>query len=428
MLLKLYTILTFIASPVIELYLLKRKKNGKEDVKRFPERFGYAVVPRPDGTLVWIHAASVGEALSVLPIINKLSESHRNVNFLLTTGTTTSAKLVENRLPQRVFHQYVPVDTPLAVKRFLKHWQPNLALWVESELWPNLVVQTSTKCPMILVNGRISDKSYLTWQRYKSLGKELLEQFALTLPQSKLDAERFVNLGAKNVKYLGNIKYDAPALSSDSKKMAELVSQIGERPLWLAASTHNNEEQKIASIHKELKEDCPNLLTIIAPRHPKRAAEILQDIKAIGLSVAVRSKAQPIEGDTDIYIADTLGELGIFYRLVPIVFIGGSLVNNGGQNPLEAARLDCSIVYGLHMENFMEIKHEMEQAGAAICVNNQSDLQQAVHELMRKPQKQEALVKAAHKVVDSKAGVLDAYVEQIDTYLNKVKNKASKAA
>jgi 3-deoxy-D-manno-octulosonic-acid transferase len=427
MLLKIYTLLTFIGSPFIDLYLLKRRKNGKEDAIRFAERFGYAAFPRPQGTLVWIHAASVGETLSVLPIINKLSESHKDVHFLLTTGTVTSAKLIETRLPQRAFHQYIPVDMPLAVKRFLKHWQPNLALWVESELWPNLVTQTGQKCPMILVNGRISDNSYLKWQRYKSLGKEILKNFALILPQSKLDAERFENLGAENVKYLGNIKYDAPALSSDPKKMSELLKQVGERPVWLAASTHKNEEYMIASIHKELKEDYPNLLTIIAPRHPKRANEIIEDIKEIGLNVVVRSKEQPITADTDIYLADTLGELGTFYRLVPIVFIGGSLVNNGGQNPLEPAKLDCSIIYGLHMDNFKEIKYEMEQANAALCVKDQSDLKQTVHEMIMDSRKQEELAQAARKVVDSKAGVLDAYVEQINSYLNDVKNTSSEA-
>jgi len=428
MLLKIYKFLTFIGSPLIDLYLLKRKKTGKEDARRFPERLGYAAFPRPKGTLVWVHAASVGEALSVLPIIKKLSARHEEVNFLLTTGTTTSAKLIESRLPDKAFHQYVPVDMPLAVRRFLKHWKPDLALWVESELWPNLVTQTGKKCPMILVNGRISDNSYRKWQRYRSLGQQILSRFTLTLPQSNIDAERFEDLGARNVKYLGNIKFDAPALPSDSQKMGELISQVGERPVWLAASTHEGEEKMIANIHKELKEENPELLTIIAPRHPKRVSDIIKDIKEFELNVAIRSKEENIEEETDIYIADTLGELGVFYRLVPIVFIGGSLVDKGGQNPLEAARLDCTIIYGPYMDNFKEIKSEIEDAHAAVCVNNKNNLQETVLELIKDHERQENLAKAAHKLVDDKSGVLDSFVEEIIPYLDKVSGKKEEAA
>jgi 3-deoxy-D-manno-octulosonic-acid transferase len=378
--------------------------------------------------LVWVHAASVGEALSVLPIIKKLSDANDEVNFLLTTGTTTSAKLIESRLPDKAFHQFVPVDMPLAVRRFLKHWKPDLALWVESELWPNLVTQTGKKCPMILVNGRISDNSYRKWLRYKSLGQQILRRFALTLPQSKLDADRFEALGARNVKYFGNIKFDAPALPSDSQKMGELVSQVGERPVWLAASTHDNEEKMIANIHKEIKEENPELLTIIAPRHPKRMAEIVKSIKETGLKIAVRSQEEPIKDDTDIYIADTLGELGVFYRLVPIVFIGGSLVDKGGQNPLEAARLDCTIIYGPYMDNFKEIKNELEDAEAVICVNNQADLKNTIEELIKDHERQDNLAKAAHKLVDEKSGVLNSYVDEISKYLEKITDKSDKAA
>jgi 3-deoxy-D-manno-octulosonic-acid transferase len=417
MMLKIYQLLTYLSGPLIDLYLLKRKAAGKEDQKRFPERLGHAAFPRPEGTLVWVHAASVGEALSVLPIIKKLSVGHENVNFLLTTGTTTSAKLVESRLPDKAFHQYVPIDRISAVRRFLKHWRPNLALWVESELWPNLVTQTGKHCPMILLNGRISDDSYKNWLRYKSLSQQVMSCFTLTLPQSKHDAERFEKLGARNVKYIGNIKFDAPALPSDSQKMGALIGQIGQRPVWLAASTHDNEEEMIAAIHKELKEAHPELLTIIAPRHPKRSNEIVKLISENGLNVALRSKEQPITEDTDIYIADTLGELGVFYRLVPIVFIGGSLVDRGGQNPLEAARLDCTIIYGPYMDNFIEIKREMEAVHAAVCVKDKASLQATIEELITDHAKQEELAKAAHKLVDDKAGVLDAFVNEIVPYI-----------
>jgi 3-deoxy-D-manno-octulosonic-acid transferase len=419
MILTLYRLLTRLAGPIIAIYLLKRKRAGKEDSARFKERFGYASLQRPNGQLVWIHAASVGEALSVIPLINKLAGLNNDINFLLTTGTTSSAKMVENRLAKNAFHQYVPIDTIGAVNRFLAHWQPNLALWVESEFWPNLVTKGAKSCPVILINARISDSSYVKWQRYSSLGKQILGCFSLCLAQSKQDADRLVVLGAANVKYEGNIKYDSPPLPFDLLAMDNMVKMIGKRTIWMAASTHPWEEKIIAQIHKNLKNQHPDLLTIIAPRHPKRAEEILNDIAPLGLNIAMRSKDEAITKDTDIYLADTLGELGLFYRLSPVVFIGGSLVPRGGQNPLEAARLDCSIIFGPYMYNFTEIKAEFLDKNAAIVISDNESLQNAVEEFISDSDKQQKLASAAMDVVKEKSGILDAFVREITPYLKK---------
>ena len=428
MILKLYQLLTSVAAPFIELYLHKRKKNGKEDAQRFEERFGNAAFPRPEGSLIWVHAASVGESLSILPMIQKLLDKLENTHLLLTTGTTTSAKMIESRLPDRAFHQYVPIDTTPSVNRFLKHWKPDLAIWVESELWPNLVVQTAKQCPLMLANGRMSDSSYRNWRKYRSLSQQVLSRFSLVLPQSKHDGERFENLGARNVKYLGNIKFDAPPLPSDSQKMGEIVNMIGQRPVWLAASTHEGEEKIVASVHKEIKENHPELLTIIAPRHPKRLDDIMETIKESDLNIAVRSRNDEITEDTDIYIADTIGEMGILYRLVPIVFIGGTLVEHGGQNPLEAARLNCVIIYGPYMDNFIEIRRELEERNAAISITNETSLKNAVEEVIFDHEKQEDLMQKSSDLVKEKSGVVDAYITEITPYLDRIAVKNNEAS
>ncbi|MDB2415069.1 3-deoxy-D-manno-octulosonic acid transferase [Rickettsiales bacterium] len=421
MLLKLYQIMTSLAAPLIGLYLLHRKKLGKEDPLRFRERLGKASVPRPNNKpLLWIHAASVGESLSVMPVINKISQTYPNITILLTTGTVSSAKMVESRLPDNAFHQYVPIDRILIIRRFLNYWRPNLAIWVESELWPNLVTETGKYCPMILLNGRISDSSFKKWKRYYSLGKHILSRFSLSLAQSKHDAARLEELGARNVKYIGNLKFDSAALPADPKKMGDMVAPIGERPVWLAASTHAGEEEMVAAVHKQLKEKHPDLLTIIAPRHPQRSNEILDMLTDLGLSVSRRSFEQTIKDETDIYLADTLGEMGIFYRLVPTVFIGGSLVEHGGQNPLEAARLECAIVFGPYMDNFAEIRNELLNNNAALKVRNEDELRDAIDELIVDHDKHDQLASAALDLMDSKIGVLDKTMEELASHIEKI--------
>lgn len=409
----LYRYLTFVLSPCIALYLRYRLYKGKEDLKRFPERFGESVMPRPEGKLLWIHAASVGEALSILPLIKQMASYAVDWRILLTTGTVSSARLMAERLPDTILHQFVPIDTPQAVKRFLHHWHPNLALWTESEFWPNLIMETYRYCPLLLINARISDRSFQTWQRYSGLCRYLLSCFTLCFPQSQQDEQRLRILGAKHIHFIGNLKCDAPALPGDPEKIALLRTLTDNRPLWLAASTHAREEKMIADAHHHLKQQFPNLLTIIAPRHPHRRDEILKDLSPFHFSIACRSKEGPITPQTDIYLADTLGELGIFYRIAPIVFMGGTLIPHGGQNPLEAARLQCAILAGPSMENFKEIATEMIERNALLQVKDTSELQEILSGLLASPDQQTLLAAQALTFATEKSGIIKNYIQEI---------------
>ncbi len=413
---KIYRLITIIFAPLVRIYLFWRKKNDREDNIRFKERFGRPSMERPAGKLIWIHGASVGESLSIFPLIAILADKYPDVNFLITTGTVTSAKLIASRLPPKTIHQYVPVDILPYVTHFIKHWHPDLALWVESELWPNLITGISKNCPLIMINGRISPKSYASWQKYGSFIKEILKCFSLCLAQSQHDAQRLKDLGANNVKYSGNIKYDAPALPFDTEKLAQLTKLLSNRPCFIAASTHKNEEKIIAAVHAQLKAKYPALLTIIIPRHPTRCNEILEDISTYNLDVSVRSKGQLFNDKTDIYLADTMGELGIFYRLANIVFIGGSLVQHGGQNPLEAARLGCAIITGPYTFNFVEIKREFDEKNAIITVNDAQSLAAAINDLLENTEKTANMIASAYELVNEKNGILKTVVEEISSY------------
>lgn len=409
-----YRVLTLLATPLVWLYLHKRRMMGKEHPQRMGERFGKASFPRPEGKLIWLHAASVGEAHSIVPLIKKLTEQYPRANVLLTTGTVTSAKLMDTKLPERAYHQFVPVDTWPAVSRFLRHWQPDVAVWTESELWPNLMLMTRARhCQMALLNARMSLRSYHVWTRFpRSIGA-LVRAFDLVCPQSDDDAERYRAFGARNLHMLGNIKHDSPPLPADSKAMAALLPQMGERQVWVASSTHSGEEALIAEAHGKLVGDHPSLLTIIAPRHPQRGSKIAVELGEMGYQVALRSRGDALDESTDIYIADTLGELGIFYRIAGTVFIGGSLVPHGGQNPLEPARLDCALLIGPHTDNFTAICSELESRKALLRVQNVSELVAEVHSLLRDHSRQEAFAHTALKLAQDKQGVLTQVLETL---------------
>jgi 3-deoxy-D-manno-octulosonic-acid transferase len=424
--LKLYKFFSIALSPIIDSYLYYRKKNGKEDVARFNERIGKPSFPRPTGALIWVHAASVGEAISVLPLINKISNDHNSINILLTTGTITSSKVLESKLPKNIIHQYVPIDKYYVVKRFLKHWSPDLAIWVESELWPNMLTETKkTGCPMVLVNARMSENSYDKWKKHKKFSRDIISSFSKCLVQTEEDAKRFIEIGAVKVEVVGNLKYEAPALPADPAETGKLVSMIGDRPIWLAASTNKGEEEVLHFVHEKLSEKYDKLLTIIVPRHPDRCKEVVEAFKGKNLKIAVRSKGEPIEKSTNIYIADTIGEMGIFYRLSEIVFMGGSLVEHGGQNPLEAARLECAILSGSNTSNFKSIYKELSDANGVLIVKDAGDLVAKIDSLLIDHDKLEALSSNAYNFIDSKSGMLDEYIEQLKPYLNPLKAVSS---
>jgi 3-deoxy-D-manno-octulosonic-acid transferase len=416
--LKLYKFASKILGPAIDGYLLYRKRKGKEDSERFDERIGKASIARPEGKLVWVHAASIGEAISVIPLIKRIQAENEYLNFLFTTGTVTSSKILQNKLPKNIIHQYVPVDRYHAVRRFLDHWRPNLAIWVESELWPNLVTETREDgCPIVLVNGRMSSDSYEKWKKYNNFVQNILSQFSLCAVQTEDDATKFKEHGAKNVIVAGNLKYEAPALPADPGETGKLINMIGDRQIWLAASTNKGEEEYISFVHEKISEKHDKLLTIIAPRHPERSAEISSALSAKGLNVALRSKGDEITSETNVYLADTVGEMGIFYRLCGIVFMGGSLIERGGQNPLEAARLECAILSGMNTQNFQEIYSELEKNSAVMTVKDAADLGTKIDLLLSDHDRQEALANAALKFIESKAGIIDRYMELLLPYL-----------
>ena len=412
---KLYKYLTVFLEPIIWLYLRHRLKKGKEDPMRFRERFGYASMPRPRGKLIWIHAASVGESLSVLPLIERLCVRYPEHHILLTTVTVTSANLVASRLPIRALHHYLPVDALRPVRRFLKYWKPDAALWVESELWPNLLMEThATKTPMLLINARISDKSYEQWKRYKTLAQQLLPCFDCVLAQTERVQQRFQKLGAPRVEYVGNLKYDAPKLPFAADQLDLLKRAIGSRKIWVAASTHPGEEAMIIATHYALKKQFPDILTFIAPRHPKEG----DTIRALAGQHAVqRSRKEIILPNTEFYIADTLGELGLFFSLSRIVFMGGSLVQRGGHNPLEPVRMGSAVITAPYIHHFTEMFEELDSTGGLVRVADQPGLVKAVTELLQNPAQLEALVEGGRKAVDAHAGVLEHVLNILATYL-----------
>jgi 3-deoxy-D-manno-octulosonic-acid transferase len=417
----LYRALTWPLPPLVIPYLRRRRWRGKEDGLRLAERRGLAGVARPPGPLVWIHAASVGEATAVLRLIERLTELRPKLEVLLTTGTVASAQLLDKRLPPRARHQFVPVDLPLWTRRFLDHWRPDLALWVESELWPNLVLGTRARgIPMMLISGRLSANSYRRWRRCPALIRPMLGAFAQCLAQDSEQAERLGRLGGRNVTALGDLKAAGNPLPADPELLEQLCRQIGERPRWLAASTHPGEEEIAAAAHRRLAGDHPGILTLIAPRHPARGEGIATMLGDFGLKVARRTQGEPITADTDIYLADTIGELGLFYRLAGIAFVGGSLTPRGGHNPLEAARLGCAVLHGPDMSNCVTMAAALAEGGAAETVRNAEELARAVALLLSDPQFCNARVVAGRRTAAVGEGVLDAVLTRLAPWLDRI--------
>lgn len=409
----------FLYPVLIKRYIEKRKKMGKEDVKRFNERVGRPTMKRPEGRLVWLHGASVGESISMLPLINKLLEIYPDIHVMVTTGTTTSAEVMAKRLPERAFHQYLPIDNPVFTTRFVRYWQPTIALWFESEFWPAILSTIKRKnIPLILINGRISNKTFKRWQQFEYIIKELLGCFNACLGQSEEDAYRLRVLGAKDAMCLGNLKYAGLPIPVDEAKKKEILSQIGTRPLWLVSSTHDDEEYKIGRFLKELQEKHPHLLTLIAPRHPQRGAEIKKKLQEeYGLNVSLRSADEKIGAQTDVYVADTIGEMGIWYEIAPIVFVGGSLIPHGGQNFMEPSRCRDAVIVGPHMHNFTDAVSRAKKADGLIQVNDVIDLMAMVDQLLSNKELLEAKQSLAYNWATGEAKVLDGIVEKIQGYM-----------
>lgn len=414
----LYRALTIVGGPLIGLYLKRRMARGKEDSARFGERLGRPGLARPEGRLVWLHAASVGESLSLLALVERLA-ARPGWRVLMTTGTVTSARLMAERLPPGVLHQYVPVDRPSFVRAFLDHWRPDLVLWAESDFWPNMLDSLRRRAvPLVLVQGRVSAKSFDGWQRARGFIRRLLSGFTLCLGQTPEDAERLAALGAKRVDCLGNLKMAISPLPADEAELARLRGATAGRPLWLAASTHPGEEIMAGRVHQALADRFPGLLTLIVPRHPHRGAEIRADLAALGLKATLRSAGEGT--DCAIHIADTMGELGLFYRLSPIVLVGKSMpeaASGGGQNPFEPAQLGAAVLFGPRMDNFPGMAPAMVTAGAAQVVADADALEQALAALLSAPEELARRRAAAAAWAAGGAEALEAVLGALDPLL-----------
>ena len=385
---------TRLAAPGLRVMLSLRAWCGKEVGGRLGERRGIERAPRPPGELVWVHAASVGETFSVLPVLEEIAAIWPEVLILLTTGTVTSSALVGQRLPElglreRVLHRFAPLDVPQWASRFLDHWRPKAAAFVESELWPNLLAGCARRdIPVMLVNARMSERSYARWRRAPRTARAVLAGFCRIAARSEGDAARLRSLGAENVSTLGDLKFAAPPLAADRAELSRLQGLLDGRPLWLAASTHPGEEEIVLDAHGRLSRNHPGLITIIAPRHPDRGAAIA----ALAGTLASRRALGQDPRPGGIWIADTLGELGLLYRLARIALIGRSLLPpGGGQNPLEPARLGCAVAVGPHTDNFAAAVAALQDAGGIARVSDAAGLAAWVDSLLQDPGRRDAM-------------------------------------
>jgi 3-deoxy-D-manno-octulosonic-acid transferase len=413
--LRLYRLAWVLMRPLVPVLLSRRLRRGKEVPERLRERKGYSQIERPPGPLVWVHAASVGELTSVFALIERIQA--QQIRVLVTTGTVTSATLAEQRLPRGVIHQFVPLDQRTYVRRFLDHWQPDLALLVESDLWPNLIIESAARgVPLILVNGRLSESSFRRWRRFPRTISALLDRFDMCLARMPGDATFFADLGAPRVVTTGNLKFDVPAPPVAVDKLNQLRSMIGNRAILGATSTHAGEEVMVLAAHHLLRARVPGLLTVIAPRHPERGASVAELVTQRRLKPALRSRNQMPDTTTDVYIADTIGELGLFYSLAPIVFIGGSLVRHGGQNPIEPAKLGAAILHGPNVANFAEIYRALDAVRGAGLVADPETLADRAYGWLRDPAARASAAEAAHNTVMALGGALDRTMQALDPY------------
>lgn len=404
------------ASPLAGTLIRSRARKGKEDLERRKERFGYAGARRPNGALVWVHAASVGETIAILPLVQRIEAMGAYV--VLTTGTVTSAQLAAKQVGPRTLHQYAPLDLMPFVSRFLNAWKPQLAIFVESELWPATFHALATRnIPHVLVNARMSERSFFRWRRASGVISAMLSNVTLCLAQTVDDAERFRVLGAPRVRVTGNLKFDTPAPAEIPAQQKLLEQTLRGRKIWLASSTHAGEEAIVLRVHKALKQHLPNLTTIIVPRHPERGDEIAQLASAEGVSWMQRSAGNLPKADTEVYIADTIGEMGLHYRIAPVSFIGGSLVRHGGQNPIEPAKLGTAILHGPDVHNFPEIYTALGASDATIEVDGAEMLARSVGRLLVKEDERQRLCKAALSAIQEFEGALTATMNAIEPLL-----------
>ena len=376
-----YKLITYLFYPFAHLYLILRLFKKKESPKRYKEKLSKIKLERGEGFLIWFHVASVGEAMSILPLIENCINDEKINKILLTSITLSSGTILEKRYKEnkKVMHQFLPLDIPIFTNRFLNHWKPNLSIFIDSEIWPNLISQISNKkIPLLLINARITEKSFKRWNLLLPFAKTIFQKFDLCIASNK-ETESFLKiLGAKNVKNFGNLKFYQNKANLKYKLNFSFLSKIEKRKIWCAASTHKTEEHLCAEAHLKIKKIYNNVLTIIIPRHIERTKKISEELSKLNLKVVLYSNFNQIDNSTDILIVDSYGESLKFYNILKYVFVGKSLVksliNSSGQNPIEPARLGCKIFHGPNVSNFVEIYKYLKALEITKEINNAEEL------------------------------------------------------
>tara|TARA_B100000780_G_scaffold278370_1_gene251662 strand:- start:792 stop:2039 length:1248 start_codon:yes stop_codon:yes gene_type:complete len=405
--------LVLLFSPIIILIRVFKKK---EDPIRFKEKFCFFSKKKTQGKLVWFHGASVGEILSIIPLIEKLEKNKKINQILITSNTLSSSKIISNFKFKKTIHQFLPVDTNHHTQKFLKYWRPATVIFVDSEIWPNMITNIKKRnVPLILLNGRITDRSYRRWKMFSASAKNLFQKFDICLSSSSKSKNYLKSLGAKKIKYIGNLKF-AQAEKNENSLNNSLVSFFNSKKIWCAASTHNTEEEICGNVHNNLKKKYKNLLTIIIPRHIHRTNKIINDLKKLNLKIHLHNSRREIESDTDIYLVDTFGKTKSFFKLCKTVFLGGSIIRHGGQNPLEAARYGCKILHGPYIWNFNEIYSLLNKYKVSNEIKNTKQLIYKVDKMLNN---RSGSKKIQLKIKKIGTKILNTTLNEIDFFINK---------
>ncbi len=420
MLLVFYSWLSYVLAPLLWLYSFYKSRKYDDCEKRLKNHCGKATLSRPDGKIVWMHAASVGETLTAITLLEHLKSLDSQLKFLITTTTKTAANLLLSRfelnplLSSCCVHQYAPIDVYPWCKRFIDYWHPDVALFFESELWPNLIKVASDKSIKLgLINARVSVNSLKNWQKFSASISKVLEKFSVIIAQSQYDADNIQNFVKQKVGYYGNLKHSAEKLPINESVLKSMGEFIKDKFIFIAASTHKGEEEEIIRAHRILKQSY-DIFTILAPRHPNRCQDIGLMCFNEGFNYLRRSQVgNAINSNTEVYIVDTIGELGTFYSMAEIAFVGGSIVSHGGHNILEPAKLSCSVMHGSYMHNFKELDETFRRADASVVVHDGKELAEEVIKQIEDKKKLKTLQQNAFKVATSQYVILEKVANAI---------------
>ena len=411
---KVLTNLIIIFSPLIIIYRLLIKK---EHPNRFVEKFCIPSNKKLSGKLVWFHGSSVGEILSIVPLIEIINKRNDVKQILVTSSTLSSSFVLKNIKLKKVIHQFFPIDTNYFSKKFLNYWKPSVVIFIESEIWPNMINNIKkNSIPLILLNARITKKSFNRWKSIQSFSEKIFGSFDFTYPQNFETKKYLKILGAKNIKLIGNLKFSENEINKSNEIKSRLKKFFNNKKIWCATSTHDTEEEICVQTHKKLNMKYKNLLTIIIPRHIHRAKKIADEIKNLGLQVHFHSSNDKIKKNTEIYLVDTYGETKSFFKICKTVFLGGSIIQHGGQNPLESIRFGCNIIHGPNVKNFEEIYNLLKKNGLSVKINNSHQLSEALNKSFGKKANSTKKIKKLKKL---RKKILDMTYREIEYYINK---------